>query len=337
MDSLPLNLKSGTLCDDLISWRVSEVKQIDPLAFIRFLPNILPNKTVLYIEMGIVHPEIISFLIKRKYTNPIDIQPRPTRIDFISLSNNMEGVVILQNKSSERLTQPKPSCHHMLVTTANIKGLSILFEKYGMPEKFIHLIAYKDNYIFFEWYNAFRDPLEFSNVFGEEQVKKFCNEFDCVSEKVGEGLHLNYHNYWVVKSTKGINPSVFYKYLLNLLPAQSNLYLECGVIHSVVREYFQNKRASQISIIREGGGKPPPEEFHIPITEEVCKGLSELSNEHVDLIVCLNLVAYKGNNVVFEWHDAFSNEIQFSIDFPEKELQEFCKVFGCSYVKEIVE
>jgi hypothetical protein len=133
-------------------WEVSATR--DSAAFVRHLPDLLPERTVLYLEGGSASEGIQTFLEPRG-------APQPSQV--------ARGTV-----------WPRPRIYHLPMTGQNVAGLAALFETHAAPEICIHFHAYRGDELLLQWHDAFYDdPFLISLNISEDAVKRFCNTLGC--------------------------------------------------------------------------------------------------------------------------------------------------------------
>jgi hypothetical protein len=126
----------------------------DAAAFVRRLPELLPEGTVLYLEGASMAREVSDFL---------DARRSPTELKIA------RGTIL-----------PRPKVYHLPMTEPNTAGLAELFEAHASPEICDHFHAYVGGGVLLQWHDAFfDDPLLLSPTIPEEKVKRFCNALGC--------------------------------------------------------------------------------------------------------------------------------------------------------------
>ena len=126
----------------------------DAAAFVRRLPELLPEGTVLYLEGVIIASEVSDFL---------DARRSPTGLKIA------RGTIL-----------PRPQVYHLPMTDSNVAGLAELFERHASPEVCDHFHAYAGDTVFLQWHDAFfDDPLLLSSLIPEEKAKRFCDTLGC--------------------------------------------------------------------------------------------------------------------------------------------------------------
>jgi hypothetical protein len=128
-------------------WKVTPARNLS--AFLRALPDIVPDGSVLYIETGGAPPEDVrTFLDARQVDDDTTIS----------------GGTLL----------PKPRIYRIAITKETVEGFATIAEKHPTPIGAVHLHVYRDNTVFVLSYDAFLDPFWISKRIPEEKVKAFC-------------------------------------------------------------------------------------------------------------------------------------------------------------------
>ncbi len=145
------NLSGASLALDAC-WELSA--PADAAAFVRQLPELLPEGAVLYLEGTSMASEVRDFLDDRR---------SPTELKIA------RGTIL-----------PRPEVYHLPMTDANVAGLAELFETHASPEVCDHFHAYVGDTVLLQWHDAFfDDPLLLSAAIPEEKMKHFCDVLGC--------------------------------------------------------------------------------------------------------------------------------------------------------------
>jgi hypothetical protein len=116
-----------------------------------------------------------------------------------------------------------------------------------------------------------------------------------------------------------------------LFPPESILCIEGTSIADDVKSYLDAHRVEQITKVHLGTLWPRPVVYHIPCDDQTLSGLIELANNHAEPELTDNLYVYKDQEVLLEWHDAFSDPIYISKKVPEDKVKAFCVAVKSTY------
>ena len=148
----------------------------------------------------------------------------------------------------------------------------------------------------------------------------------------GEGIDLSAPFHWVSEDVK--QPNAFFEHLPALLPANSVLYFEgTSVAPDVAAFYDQNRSPNRVPVARDTIW-PVPDIYHVVFSPHVCARLGELSARHAIPELFDHIKGYRGNSLLFAFHDAFCGWLRISEDIPEPLVAAFFSALGASFNKE---
>jgi len=149
----------------------------------------------------------------------------------------------------------------------------------------------------------------------------------------GDGIDLDSADRWVIEELK--DPVAFFRHLSVLIPGDSTLYFEgCGIIPDVTQFYERNRASNAVCVVRDTIF-PVPDIFHVSMAPTVIESLVDLLSRHpVD--VCFNHVkAYRGEKLLFAFHDAFDGSCFLVSDrISEESVRAFSSSLGGVYRRE---
>lgn len=129
-------------------WEVGPTR--DAAAFIRALPELLPEGTLLYLEGRPTSREAAAFLEAHR--------------------------VAPQTEVGRGTIWPKPRTFHLPMSRDTVAALADLFESHASPEICDHFHAYRETRVLLCWYDAFYDdPVLVRGDVSEEAVRRFCH------------------------------------------------------------------------------------------------------------------------------------------------------------------
>jgi len=143
------------------SWKITPVR--DYPAFLRALPDLVPEGSMLYIESGGLPPEDVRAYLEARQAE--------------------EGV-----KIGGGTILPTPNVYCMPITRENVLGLAELEEKHPAPIGAIHVHVYRAGKILLMAYDAFMDPFWISREIPKDKVLAFCDRLGTRIEGDAEGV-----------------------------------------------------------------------------------------------------------------------------------------------------
>lgn len=149
-DSLPSISSTGKSF-----WEVTAPR--DLAAFVRQLPELLPEGSILYLEGAGISRAVCGTL---------------------------EALAVEAQEEVYRGTMwPRPKTFHIPMTAENIDCLAGLFETRVAIEICEHFHAYKEGLLLLEWYDACSgDSFAVSGSTSEQSMKRFCEHLECEYE-----------------------------------------------------------------------------------------------------------------------------------------------------------
>ena len=122
----------------------------------------------------------------------------------------------------------------------------------------------------------------------------------------------------------------FFRALPELLPSGSILYLEdvCSSegVALAKRHCIEPKLKLALGTIW-----PRPNSFHLPLTPTTATELADFAEHHATPEIAIHLHAYRGDQVLLEWHDAFTAPVRLAATLPEATVRHFCLLLHCNY------
>jgi hypothetical protein len=147
-----------------------------------------------------------------------------------------------------------------------------------------------------------------------------------------EGIDLNTPSQWVVEGIK--KPEPFFTGLTALIPADSILYFEgCRIAPEVATFYEAHRAPKQVAVARDTLF-PDPDIYHIAFSPAVVTRLRELSASRSPQELGDHIKAYRGDSLLFTFHDAFDGWLVISEHVNEALMINFCRCLGVTYRRE---
>ena len=148
----------------------------------------------------------------------------------------------------------------------------------------------------------------------------------------GNGIDLDTPFHWVIEGLK--QPTAFFEHLPKLLPSDSILYFEGTSIATEVASFYSSHRAPNAVDVARDTIAPVPDIYHITFSPDVCTALRQLSEKHPVAEMFDHLKAYRGETLLFTFHDAFDGWLCISECLPEDAVAGFCQALGVSRRRE---
>lgn len=157
---------------------------------------------------------------------------------------------------------------------------------------------------------------------------------DAMAAGRGDGIDLDSPERWVIENVE--DPVSFFRHVERLIPIGSILYLEGCDIHPEVSQFYEANRASNaISVVRDTIF-PIPDMFHVSMTPQAIETLIELLGKHPLQACFYHVKAYRDEQLLFAFHDAFyGSDLLVSDSVPEQSIEPFCAILGATYRREI--
>ncbi|MFH1748842.1 MAG: hypothetical protein ABIG44_17550 [Planctomycetota bacterium] len=153
---------------------------------------------------------------------------------------------------------------------------------------------------------------------------------NCSSAEELRGASISEAPFWEVTAPK--DHAGFVRVLSGFLPDSSVLYLEGGSPSHQITDWLETRVIEPSLKIALGTIWPRPKAFHVPATAENVLGLAELFEHHATPEIAIHFHAYRAEEVLLQWHDAFfSDPLLLSPTIPEKQVAAFCARCGCAY------
>jgi hypothetical protein len=148
----------------------------------------------------------------------------------------------------------------------------------------------------------------------------------------GDGIDIDTPFHWVIEELK--HPVPFFEQLPELLPPDSILYVEGTSIAADVAAYYSSHRArNAVDVVRDTIA-PVPDIYHLTFSPDVLAGLRQFAESRPVAELFDHIKAYRGESLLFTFHDAFSGWLRISEHMPEPAVARFCQALGVSSRRE---
>ena len=147
----------------------------------------------------------------------------------------------------------------------------------------------------------------------------------------GEGLVIDTPQYWVTESIRREQAPNFFQSLSMILPADSILYFEGTCIAPDVAKFYSAHRAQNAVAVARDTISPVPDTYHICFSPAVIAELIELTARHQQEEMFDHIKAYRGERLLFSFHDAFSGWFRVSQDVSREAVEKFAASLGVTF------
>jgi len=148
----------------------------------------------------------------------------------------------------------------------------------------------------------------------------------------GDGIDLDTPFHWAIEGLK--QPAEFFEHLPELLPSDSILYIEGTSIVAEVASFYSLHRARNAVAVVRDTIFPVPDTYHLTFSPDVCAALRQFADRHAVAEMFDHLKAYRGENLLFTFHDAFDGWLLISEHLPDEVVARFCQALGVSRRRE---
>ena len=125
----------------------------------------------------------------------------------------------------------------------------------------------------------------------------------------------------------------FFSALTGFLRLPVYLCFEGTSISSDVAQLLASGAVAPTLQIPRGTIWPKPSVFHVLATEQFVRELAALAARHAEPEICDHFHAYKDDNMLMQWHDAFDLPLLIDESMTEAGLQSFCNKLGVRYAR----
>lgn len=147
-----------------------------------------------------------------------------------------------------------------------------------------------------------------------------------------DGIVLGAPPAWEVAAPK--NTTLFLRTLPSSFSSDCVLYLE-GYPDDRLREYLEQRPATNTTEVAKGTVWPRPQIFHMPTTPENIEGLALVVENLHPSDIADHLHVYRGNEVLLQCYDFFAGcPILLSRSLPEDKIRSFCEALQTTYTVE---
>jgi hypothetical protein len=147
-----------------------------------------------------------------------------------------------------------------------------------------------------------------------------------------DGIDLDTPFHWIVEGIK--QPEPFFACLGSLLPADAILYFEgISIASDIAKFYAAHRAANAVAVIRDTIF-PVPDVYHVAGSAAVIDRLREWAASRPIPDLFDHVKAYRGESLLFTFHDAFDGWLLISDHASEPVVAEFCRNLGVTYRRE---
>jgi hypothetical protein len=147
----------------------------------------------------------------------------------------------------------------------------------------------------------------------------------------GDGIDLDTPEHWVVEGIGKEKARQFFQSLPRILPPDGILYFEGTTISPDAAKFYERHRAKNAVAVIRDTISPAPETFHMQFAPDALAGLDALLSQHELPAMFDHVKGYRGETLLFTFHDAFDGWLQISQRVPESAVAEFGRDLGVAY------
>ena len=154
---------------------------------------------------------------------------------------------------------------------------------------------------------------------------------DGLTEGQRAGIMMNFQSCWEVTEIKHKHLSLFFKSLIDLVPAGSILCIEGTNQCEEVKSFLEANKIQNITKVQLFTSRPEPNVSHVPCDNRILSALYDLAEIFTVPEICDHIHIYSDRDVLLEWFDAFSRPLYISKKISEESVKTFCEKFDCFY------
>lgn len=149
----------------------------------------------------------------------------------------------------------------------------------------------------------------------------------------GDGLSLDTPKHWAM-TIEVAQAAAFFDALQNILPPDSILYFEGTTIAPEVAAFYSQHRAPNPVAVARDTIFPIPETFHVRFSPEICVKMKEYFTRLAPPEIFDHIKAYRGETLLFTFHDGFDNALLISQHVPKSAIDQFCAALNLTAEEE---
>lgn len=148
--------------------------------------------------------------------------------------------------------------------------------------------------------------------------------FGAVSREEMNGIRFDTSKpYWEVSGDTDF-PTLL-RCLIGLLPDGCTLYFEGGSPGGSLADFLQEHSTAEQAHVAYGTIWPRPRVYHVPAKSELMAALADEMERRAYPELAVHFHVYRGQTVLLEWHDVFSQSMLLSGEFTEQQVIAFCE------------
>jgi hypothetical protein len=150
-----------------------------------------------------------------------------------------------------------------------------------------------------------------------------------------KGLHIDIKEpFWEVEGPTDFEE--LFNALIGWVPNDAILYFEDGSHDKEISAFMNSNAIPEVSPIALGTLWPRPKVYHLPGTDHILRELATIMQHHATPELAIHFHVYVKDNIILEWHDAFSQPMLMHGSITEEKVKAFADKIGKNY-KKIVE
>ena len=147
----------------------------------------------------------------------------------------------------------------------------------------------------------------------------------------GDGIAIDTPQHWVTEEIGHEHSAKFLGSLAMILPADSILYFEGTSIAPDVARFYSRRRAQNAVEVTRETIFPVPDTYHVYFTPAVIAGLIELMARHQQEEMFDHIKGYRGEALLFSFHDAFCGWFRISQHVSAEAVEKFAAALGIAF------
>lgn len=109
------------------------------------------------------------------------------------------------------------------------------------------------------------------------------------------------------------------------------LYFEGGRPDAEIKAFLETVATPEQRRLPLGTLWPRPLAFHAPASHAVLKRLAEIMERHAEPELAVHFHVYRGEDVLLEWYDAFSDPFRVSSSVPADQIEVLARRLGTTF------
>ena len=121
--------------------------------------------------------------------------------------------------------------------------------------------------------------------------------------------------------------------LIGFLPDGCTLYFEGGSSEGELLQFMKSRQIGERVHVAVGTVWPRPKYYHIPATTENLSELARIAEHHAEPELAIHFHIYREENIILEWHDAFTQPMLLAGTLEEEKVKTLAKALNMEVTK----